>query len=183
MADDDFKKAKDKIDSGAKAVGKAAKNLLRIPVDTYIGRKWGETSDDVSALDKEFSKEEKLNDLRKKLEAGDVEVRVMQVTPSGRLKDVSDKVNPKDLNPDDLVGMDIETGTRQPGVYVPRSREEALQLLQEILPGKYSTSNDKIASRVEQMRRLKAQEQQSESMRRMEATLADSDKILEHWKK
>ena len=134
---------------------------------------WGRTVHDVEELDAEFDKEEVMTSLRQKLEKGDVDVRVMQLGPNGSLVDVSDKVGPKDLRPENFAGIQTEDGRVLMGPTglgpSPRSQETALRLLEQILPG-FKISNS-------------GKDSTTNSVRRMEAALLESDKILEHWKK
>ena len=173
--DDELKNAKDKIADGARAVGKAADSLLRKPIrvpmdDSAWGKEWEDTAAGVDALDEEFNKEESImNQLRSKYERGDVEVRVMQVGPNGRLTDVSDKVNPKDLRPEHIEGVQIEDGTTMPLSRNPQDREAALRLLSQIMPGLRLSTQPKSTT--------------ATSIAKMEAALAESDRILEHWKR
>ena len=173
--DDELKDQKDKIAEGARAVGKAADSLLRKPVrvpldvDAAWGKEWENTAAGVDALDAEFDKEDIMNQLRSKYEDGNVEVRVMQVGPGGRLVDVSDKVNPKDLRPEHIEGFQIDDGAAMPLSRNPQTREAALRLLGEILPGLRLSVQPRSTT--------------STSVAKMEAALAESDKILEHWKK
>ena len=172
--DDELKNAKDKIADGAKAVGKAADSLLRKPIrvpmdDSAWGKEWEDTAAGVDALDEEFAKEDIMNQLRSKYERGDVEVRVMQVGPGGRLVDVSDKVNPKDLRPEHIEGIQVDDGSTMPLGRNPQSREAALRLLSEIMPGLRLGTQPKSTT--------------ATSIAKMEAALAESDRILEHWRK
>jgi len=166
---DDIKKAKAEIGEGARAVGKAAENLLKVPMsDEHYRNEWGQTVSDVDSLDREFSEEASgnlMDYLRSKLQSGDTEVRVMQIGPDGRLTDVSDRVKPKDLGPEHVRGVQIEDGKTVPFGRNPQSREVAYQALRRILP------------------ELGANNGKSESLRRMEKILEESDQILEHWKK
>lgn len=175
---DDVTKAQSEAAKGARAVGSAAKALtdLRFATDTLFAPsdEWGEIGEDVDMLDEEFMKEEVRN-LKQKFESGDMEVRVMQVGPNGSLIDVSDKINPTDLRPDQIGGILSEKDlVDQTPTRSPRNREAALALLKQILPGFGSSSSSNAESR---------ESQTANSIRRMEATLAESDKILEHWKK
>lgn len=169
--EDAIKAAKDKIAEGARVVGKAANNLLRIPMDSDpFSKEWEDTAAGVDALDEEFNKEDNImNQLRSKYEQGDVEVRVMQVGPGGRLVDVSDKVNPKDLRPEHIEGIQVDDGSTMPLGRNPQNREAALRLLSEILPGLRLSTQPKSTT--------------SASIAKMEAALAESDRILDHWKK
>ena len=91
----------------------------------------------------------------------------LQMGPGGNLIDVSDKVNLRDLRPDQIGGIRTDDGR------FPQSREAALRLLQEILPGAKLSSGLRSPSNATA----------SYAVRRMEVALTESDKILEHWKK
>src|SRR5271157_1373073 len=105
--DNSAKKAKDKVNEGAKAVGKATKNeaFLERRHDDIFGKAeedWDLTVEGVDSLDKEFNEEEMADRLRQLELRGGVDVRVMQVGPDGNLRDVSDKVSPRDLKPEQI---------------------------------------------------------------------------------
>jgi hypothetical protein len=111
-----------------------------------------------------FQKESVIDLLRKKWQRGEAEVRVLRVSPTGRFVDVTDEnrdSNP--LNPENFVSFRDETGQTFPIDRDPKSREEAMNFLREILPD------------------LKANGKQA-SIRRMEKALEESAKTLEHWK-
>lgn len=142
-----------------------------------LGRKlfgqWDRARKDVDDLDAEFEKSEKdererlMQGIEQKLKEGGLEVRVMQIGPDGRTRDVSDKVSPRDLRPEQIGGIQTEDGKTISLGRNPQSRESALRLLQDLL-GR-SGAPEGTAS--------------SSSMRKMEETLAESDRILQHWKK
>jgi hypothetical protein len=171
---DDVKKAKDKINEGARAVGTAASRLAKRIEEKHpevFGKAeedWNQTIHEIDDLDTEFMTEEQAVDrLRRKFES----VRVMQIGPNGVLTDVSDKVNPSDLRPEHIAGVQTEDGRTFPLGRTPQNREAALRFLQDIMPGlRLSTGTS-------------AKDSTSNSIRRMEAALAEGDKILEHWKK
>jgi hypothetical protein len=177
---DEVESIKSDLQNKARAVGRAAKNsaFLERRHNDIFGKAeedWDQTLSEVDDLDEEFATEEelnreKMNRLKQKFERGDVDVRVMEVGPDGKLTDVSDRVNPKDLRPDQIGGIQTSDG-RTLG-RLPQSREAALRLLQEILPGLKLNSDPRSGGSTT-----------ANSIRRMEAALADSDKILEHWKK
>src|SRR5271156_6490980 len=176
---DDVEKAKEEVAKSARAVGEAAK-ALQLPESSgrplrdvlHFGEAeedWDHTIQEIENLDRGFSREEAVNKLKQKFEQGDVSVRVMQIGPDGKLTDVSDKISPKDVRSDQIAG--IASDGRDFGPRTPQGRAAALRLLQDLLPGfrpgmlsgtKNSTTN---------------------SIRKMEETLNESDKILEHWKK
>jgi len=156
--EDEMEDPKKEMSEGAKAIGKAAKVLIdtnnklekMIASDRHFG-----VAHEVDELDKEFSKEELISKLRRKFESGNTGVRVMQIGPDNSLTDVTDKVNPADLASEEFNKN-------------PQSREEALRLLQKILPG---------------LRLPGTASSNATSIAKMEETLAESDRILEHWKK
>jgi hypothetical protein len=148
-----------------KGMNDDAKAKAKIDYDQYFGTELEQVQQSIDALDKEFDAEESFVDkLKSKFKKGEVAVRVMQVGPDGRLIDVSDKVNPEDLRPEDISRVQTDDGRTLDRN--PQSREAALQLLRELesLPRKARNST-------------------TESIRQMELALAESDKILEHWKK
>jgi hypothetical protein len=176
--DDELKNVKDKLAKDARAVGQAAKNqsFLTKRHDDIFGsgeESWEQMSKAVDDLDVEFENEgineTLVNRLRQKHERGDVEVRVMQVGPNGRLTDVSDRVNPKDLRPEHIEGIQVDDGLPLSLGRNPQSREVALRLLSEILPGLRLSTQPKSTT--------------SSSIAKMEAALAESDRILAHWRK
>ena len=116
-----------------------------------------------------MNEEQAVDRLKRKFEGGDVDVRVMQIGPNGTLIDVSDKVNPKDLRPDQIGGIQTADGRPLSLGRNPQSREAALRLLQEMLPGLRLGIEPKSTT--------------ANSIRKMEEALGESDKILEHWKK
>jgi hypothetical protein len=172
--EDELKDVKEKLAKDARAVGRAADRVLRVPMNTdgFIGREWGQTMKDVDDLDVEFEDESNNNEslmskLRQKYAQGDVEVRVMKQGPNGRLIDVSDQVNLNEIRPEHIEGVQVDGGRTS---RVPQDRAAALKLLQEIIPGLRLSSARPTSTT-------------STSIALMEAALAESDKILEHWKK
>jgi hypothetical protein len=171
---DDVKKAKDATSTDARAVVKAASKALghrSLQEDLFrVGGKaeedWDQTIHEVDDLDTDFTDEDMVNKIRQQF--GDVDVRVMQVGPGGVLTDVSDKVNPKDLRPDQIAGLHTADGRSLLGRN-PQGRAAALRFLQDIMNSGRLSSEPKTTT--------------ANSIRRMEAALAEGDKILEHWKK
>jgi hypothetical protein len=167
-------KKKNEIDEEKERLAKdaqevrAAADKLKVPTgDTHFGSTWDRTRQEVDELDKEFGQESIVNKLRRKFGEGNVDVRVLQVGPDGRLTDVSEKVNPRDIRADQIKEL------RADGIPLsrsPRTAEAALEALQQMLPGIKSGPKNYGGST-------------AESIRRMEIVLAESDKILEHWKK
>jgi hypothetical protein len=145
--------------------------------DTGLGysevkAEWAQTEQAVDALDEIFSamdEKETFVDVLKN--NSDVEVRVMQVGPDGRLTDVSNKINLKDIKPELVREVQTKDGKNVLIGRNPQSREAALKLLQEMLP---SMTLSQAQGR---------QDRTPYSIRQMELALAESDKILEHWKK
>jgi hypothetical protein len=163
---------------------KAATRIVGRAVDALRnGNEWDKTVNDVDAMDKAFGEEEVLqresfiNFMKDKLRSGEHEVRVMQIGPKGELIDVTDKVKAEDLKPEDIRGIQTDDGKTVSLGRNPQSREAAYQALQRMLPGlqplppRLSGWTPRPVSG------------KSESMRRMELILEESDKLLEHWKK
>jgi hypothetical protein len=188
VPNNDVEKIKDEIVKGARAVGKAAEPLRKQPVLTVTdqyGNPWEQVVEDVDALDQEFGEEEVLQKesfmdfLQKKLKSGDTEVRVMQIGPRGELIDVSDKIKAGDLKPEDIRSIrDEDNGKTMPLGRDRQNREAAMRLLQEMVSGLQPPQRPSLDGW--KPRPVKGK---SESIRRMELILEDSDKILEHWKK
>jgi hypothetical protein len=168
------------LEKDARNAAKAAGSLLRKPIsasdkkfsDEY-GNTWEQTVKDVDMIDKAFGEEEVLQKenfvdyLRGKLRSG-MEARVMQIGPNGELVDVTDRVKAT-LRPEDIGGIQTSDG-KIARVRNPQSREEAYELLRQAIPDLLDT-------------RLGAQDGKSDSIRRMESILEESNKILQHWKK
>jgi hypothetical protein len=178
---DELSDVKDKLAKDARAVGEAAKNqqFLQKRHDDIFGageQNWEEMQKAVGDLDEEFNEvdtegrsESLMEMLRQKFEREGGEVRVMQVGPGGRLVDVSDKVNLKDLRPEHIDGIQVEDGSTMPIGRSPQSKEAALRLLSQIMPGLRLSTQPKSTT--------------TASVTKMEAALAESDRILAHWKK
>jgi hypothetical protein len=152
---------KAKRDEDAQAVIDAAKKLFgkrgdREITDALDGQ-MNTVQNDVDELDKGF----------KDMETNPIGVRVMQVGPKGELTDVTDKVNPRDLRPEQIADFRMEGGMNIPlGSDGRIDREAAMELLSKIMGkgGKSSGSSSE------------------EAMKRMEAALSESDRILAHFK-
>lgn len=170
---DDTKNTKSKIAEGARAVGKAAKSLLRPAASSNPDENLDLILDEIDQMDKQFQEEDRklkmgksfVDVLKNRFSEGDAEVRVMQIGPNGTLIDVTEKVNPKDLRPEQIEGVQTEEGIVTVGR--GQNREAAMRELQRLLP---TLKLSKQGSTTE------------ESIRRMELVLAESDKILNHWK-
>lgn len=153
---DDVAKMKQEMADGAKAVNDAA-GKLTVPMNSASGLEaaWSSVRDGVNQLDQGF------ND--------DLDIRVMQVHPNGRLTDVSDKVNPRELRPEQIQGFDSSDGS----VRLPRrangeiDHDAALSLMGQLLG-----INRQIRQERQESPRSNA------AMQEMEKLLADSDKIL-----
>jgi hypothetical protein len=104
------------------------------------------------------------------LASGDVEVRVLQVDPrTGRTTDVSDRVRPTDLKPEQIKAFDSSDGS----VRIPRlpdgtvDREAAMDMLAQLVMGD----------------RLGGKTRPDPKIQEMEALLKETDKILAHWRR
>ena len=140
-----------------------AKDAHKIPLDISIGGDWEETQNAVNGIDKQF----KDQDMKNKANIGDVDVRVMQVGPNG-LTDVTDRINPRDLRPDQIADFRTDGSMTIPlGPDGRIDKEAAMSILTRIM------GTDNVRS---------GRNSSEESMRRMEAALAESVKILQHWK-
>jgi hypothetical protein len=102
-----------------------------------------------------------------------VSVQVLKVGADGRLTDVTDKVNPRDIRPEQITEIRGDAMNRIPTRPDGTIDKEAAMNLLSLLVG--GTSSTRL--------RRNASDTSAESIRRMEKTLAESDKILEHWKK
>lgn len=146
--DDDVAKLKQEMAAAADSVNKAAKNLM-VPMDISVGNDWDQAKSRVQSMDQEFA---------------DVEVRVMQIGPDGRLTDVSDRVNPRDLRPEQIEGFQSSDGS----VRLPRRPSGEID---------HEATLDLMAQLVGIKRDIKAAGP-SPVMREMEVLLAESDKLL-----
>jgi hypothetical protein len=171
---DDAQNIKDKLAKNARDITKAADRLKSAAplfnVDWTPG--WTQTVEDVDAMDKAFGEEEVLQKqsiidlLRQKYQHPNAEVRVLRVGPNGRFVDITEDVKTRDGNlaPEDFVGLhDGDTEKTYPISRNPKNREEAMNLLREIIPG-LKTGN------------------KPESVQKMEKVLEESEKTLNHWK-
>lgn len=183
---DDITKAKVIVNKAARVVNDAVdaeiERVARRKIDSIFGKQdWAQTQQEVNALDEEFKADEGAtfaDVLKNKFRSGDVEVRVMRIEPDGTYTDVSDKVSPKDLRPESVEGIQIGD-SRTPIGRNPQSKADALRLLQELLPALQQRQRSQLRSGFD----LSRGGATSESIRKMELVLAESDKILEHWKK
>jgi hypothetical protein len=169
----------------AAKVMEAAKPLfpsnLSVPMDwepmtaeDRISRDWERRQRDVSAMDDEF-RNQYMNNF------DNLDVKVMQVSPDGRLTDVTGRINPRDLDESQIEKFEFQT----PSSLVPRlpngevDRKRAMQMLSDLItnggglrvPGRGGRGLGEYISPAQQ-----------KLMKEMEATLAESDKILKHWK-
>lgn len=151
---DEVAKLKQLVAEGADAVEKAAKNLV-VPMDVNLGNDWEQAKSRVNRMDQEF------NNL------GDIDVRVMQIGPDGRLTDVSDRVNPRDIRPEQIEGFQSSDNS----VRLPRrpsgeiDHEATLDLMAQLVG-------------INRQIRQELQTGPSPEMRKMEVLLAESDTLL-----
>src|SRR5271157_542882 len=146
---DDVAKLKQEITAATNEMLAAAKGLV-VPMDTgSIGNDWEQAKSRVNSMDQEFA---------------DVEVRVMQIGPDGRLTDVSDRVSPRDLRPEQIEGFQSSDGS----VRLPRRPSGEID---------HEATLDLMAQLVGIKRDIKAAGP-SPAMREMEVQLAESDKLL-----
>jgi len=153
---DDVAKLKQEMAAAANAVNKAAAGIVAVPLPSSLGieREWQSTVADVNKLDQA---------------ASDIEVRVLQLDPnSGRLTDVSDKVNPRDIMPEHIEGFTSSDGSvrlpRRPNGEV--DNEAALDFMSQLIGVN------------RRLRKASAGTESTAAMKEMEALLAESDKIL-----
>ena len=100
----------------------------------------------------------------------DITVRVLQIGPDGKLTDVSEKVNPKDLRPEQIAEMRSDTLSIPMGKDGKIDREAAKELLAQIMgSGGYRPSQGTSPTA-------------TVAMQKMEAALAESDRIIKHFK-
>jgi|SRR5271166_3079743 len=145
---DDVAKLKQEITAATNEMLAAAKGLV-VPMDGSIGNDWEQAKSRVQGMDQEFA---------------DVEVRVMQIGPDGRLTDVSDRVSPRDLRPEQIEGFQSSDGS----VRLPRRPSGEID---------HEATLDLMAQLVGIKRDIKAAGP-SPAMREMEVLLAESDKLL-----
>jgi hypothetical protein len=160
---DEVEKVRRIASGSAATVNAAAKKLFGRREDHSIGDllngDWEDTKQHIDEIDKQF-KDQSMS--------GDIDVRVMQVGPNGTLTDVSDKINPRDLRPDQIADMRSDGSMTVPlGPDGRIDKEAAMSILARIMGS-------------ERVRDAKSSSE--EAMKRMETTLAESDKILQHWK-
>jgi hypothetical protein len=161
----------------AKNVVKAAANLNeRLKAakigDTPLNRFM--TKDDLRAAMREVNEVDDLFDKQEKDLLKDIEVRVMKYDPNGRMTDVTDRVRPGDIRPEDIVDVRADRGLPLPrNADGKLNQEGALDLLTALLGG----GRNRRAPSYFDDRMTKLQ------MDEMEAAINEADKILEHWKK
>lgn len=154
--------------AAAKLHEKLGERLGGMPLNRFITKdELRAMKEEVDGVDDLFAKEER--DLLR-----DAEVRIMKYDPNGLLTDVTDRVRPEHLRPEDIADVRVE-----PGLTIPRNadgkldQEGALDLLTKLLSGgrrrAYSTSFD---DRLAQLQ-----------LKEMENVINEADKTLEHWKK
>jgi|SRR5271157_5540538 len=112
-----------------------------------------------------------VDDMDKQFQDQDVTVRVLQIDPhTGALTDVSEKVNPKDIRPDQIAEMRSDTLSIPMGRDGKIDKEAAKALLAQIMGSSSYRPSQGISST------------STAAMQKMEAALAESDKILRHFK-
>lgn len=148
-------KLKQQIADGANDVAKAFAGMpASIPLNVDNDRSWLDAQQAVSRLDREFS---------------DVEMRVLQVGPDGRLTDVSDKVNPRDIRPEQIEGFQSSDGS----VRLPRNpngevdREATLDIMAQLVGISRNIRRPREEANVS-----------TAATREMESLLAESTKLL-----
>jgi hypothetical protein len=152
---DDVAKLKQEMAAGAKAVTDAAAKMpLSIPMDISMDTQWQQAQDRTRRMDEEFTN------------MGDVEVRVLQLGPNGQLMDVSDRVNPRDLLPEQIEGFQSSDGS----VRLPRRSNGEID---------HDAALDFMSQLIGVNRRIrKAETESTAAMREMEVLLAESDRLL-----
>lgn len=96
---DDVAKLKQEMAKGAKAVSDAAAKMpLSVPMDLSLDTQWQQAQDRVRRMDNEF---------------GDIDVRVLKMGPNGQLNDVTDRVSPRDILPEQIERFDSSDGSVQ----------------------------------------------------------------------
>jgi hypothetical protein len=163
-------KAQEQIAEAAEDVNKAAEKFNSLPpLNRFMSKS------DLRAAMREVGEMDDLFDKQEKdLLRGIAEVRVMKYDEAGRMTDVTDKIRPGDLRPEDIADVRIDRG-----LPIPRNadgkldQEGALDLLTKLLSG--GVRSRRTSSFDDRMSKLQMDE--------MEAAINDAEKILEHWKK
>jgi hypothetical protein len=156
------KKPKDVISDDARNVINAAKRLLGRREDHQLGDALNAgmetTKAEVDSMDQQFAAEQ------------DITVRVLQIGPDGKLTDVSEKVNPRELRSEQIAEMRSDTLSIPMGKDGKIDREAAKQMLSRIMGSSaYRPSQGTSPT-------------STAAMQKMEAALAESDKIIKHFK-
>jgi len=184
---DTVAEAKKQLAADAAKAMEAAKPLfpsvpLKVPMDwapdqefqaqSRIKRDWADAQRAVDSMDEEFRRQYMNN-------ADNIDVRIMQVGSDGRQTDVTGKINPRDLDESQIENFEFQT----PGSLIPRTRDgqvdrkRAMQMLSDLI------ANGGLRFPGQARRGLELQSPaQVKAMKEMEAALAESDKILQHWK-
>jgi len=177
-------KAADKVMAAAKEVMFPSATLptekpLMVPLDWPMNdefqakERWSRTRRDVDEMDEQFRRQYMNN-------ADKLDVKVMQVGPDGRLTDVTGRVNPAELDESQIENFEFQT----PSSMIPRTangqvdRKRAMQMLSDLI----ANGGMRFPGQARRDRPEYASPAQVKAMKEMEATLAESDKILEHWK-
>lgn len=190
MANNPKKSDEDQMNEGAASVVKAAEKLSAInrlaKLESLLkagNLNFDKVRTSVANMDREFDKMTLDTETRQdwtSLENVEAQIRVMQVGLDGKLIDVSDKVNVKDLQPEQVDDVRING---EPLSLTPRTREDALRILKDILPGlKFSNEARDGAKAPHSFSGTRASSTTARSVSRMEAALAESDITLQHWK-
>jgi hypothetical protein len=174
--------AKKQLADAAEKVMAAAAPLfpknLAVPMDWpgndefQAKERWRRAQMDVDSMDDEFRKQYMNN-------ADNIDVRVMQLGPDGSQTDVTGRINPAELDESQIENFEYQT----PSSLIPRTRDgqvdrkRAMQMLSDLI------ANGGLRFPGQARRGLELQSPaQVKAMKEMEAALAESDKILEHWK-
>lgn len=179
--------AKKQMADAAEKVQQAAKNVmfpskpLSVPMDwepnaafqaeSRLNRTWDQARRDVDDMDEQFRNQYMNN-------ADNIGVQIFQVGPDGRTTDVTGRIDPRDLDESQIENFEFQT----PGSLIPRTRDgqvdrkRAMQMLSDLI------ANGGLRFPGAARRGLGISPAQQKLMKEMEAALAESDKILQHWK-
>jgi hypothetical protein len=137
-----------------------------------ISRDWQRQRAATDSMDEEFRRQYMSN-------FDNLDVRILQVGPDGRETDVTGRINPQDLDESQIEKFEFQT----PGSMIPRlpngdvDRKRAMQMLGDLImngglrfPGQIKRGLEYVSPA------------QQKLMKEMEAALAESEKILQHWK-
>lgn len=134
----------------------AARKLFGNPDrDRIANNLLDDTLREVDDMDLAFDEEEK---------AMNTDVKILEIGPNGQLTDVTGRVSPRSLRPEQIADFRLDGRSLPTGSDGRIDKAAALDLLSQIMGKERGNTKDA-------------------AMKRMEATLAESDRILEHWKK